>query len=300
MDMERNGGGTKGITVLAVLACMLLLAGWGAAAGYSGDNETRRGQRSVAASGAAPAADGAGTGAGAVDSGLAEALAGLQAAGSGLAAPGAPLRLVVKWQGEADAAVSGPAGEAAAELAAALGLEERLPAGTAKAHRYAGGPAADGGAEAPRVTLLWSETGGGHSYAVVSFEAAAWNGAPGVAAAAERAGALMRGLGVAAEWNVSVQAAVAGTEEAAPDAGAALEAAADAAEAKLAGVFGAVQAAEAYADAGSVSRTYAGAGLTRTVDSAGTAVGLQLALHREAGAEADRVTIGMPLITIEY
>ncbi|MNP78674.1 hypothetical protein D3C76_1763460 [compost metagenome] len=57
---------------------------------------------------------------------------------------------------------------------------------------------------------------------------------------------------------------------------------------------------ESYEDNTTYSRSYSVPGLERTVRSGRHALALQLAVHTNGNNNANRVTIGLPLITIEY
>jgi hypothetical protein len=57
---------------------------------------------------------------------------------------------------------------------------------------------------------------------------------------------------------------------------------------------------ESYADGGTVSRTYYAREIQATASSGGRKVNLQTSLQHLTGGEKPRVTIGIPLITIEY
>lgn len=128
-------------------------------------------------------------------------LAQLAALGGEASAPGAPLRLVLKWQGEYSGGL--PAEAVVQNLSARLGLGEvsRTEEDGHMTSRSSG--ELRGGAQ---VSLFWSELGGGRSYCIVTFETADLPDSPELPAAAEAAGQTLRQAGIAAEWNASLQA----------------------------------------------------------------------------------------------
>nr|WP_246354658.1 YwmB family TATA-box binding protein [Paenibacillus phytohabitans] len=98
--------------------------------------------------------------------------------------------------------------------------------------------------------------------------------------------------GIVAEWNVSLQAPA--KEQSGP------QAALLATEQNLAAQLPGIHAEENYADETTSSRSYNVPGLQRTVSSGGHELSLQLAVHRDGNEDRNRVTLGLPLITIEY
>ncbi|WNS43068.1 YwmB family TATA-box binding protein [Paenibacillus sp. MMS20-IR301] len=276
-----NGRRSKGtLLIAAVCVAAALLSGFrsaGAAGGGSG----------AAAAGQTPVAGAEGTRAAASSGAMRDSFALLSELGSAAAAPGAPQRLVLKWQGE----YSGePDAEAAVQrLAARLGLGE-VSRTDEDGHMTSRASAALG--RATQVSLFWSELGGGRSYSIVTFETADLAGSPELPAAAAAAGAAMREAGIAAEWNASLQAPA--RESGGPQA--ALLATEQVLSAQLPGL----QAEENYEDDTTSSRSYSVPGLARTVSSDEHSLALQLAVHRNGNDDTNRVTIGLPLITIEY
>ncbi|MEK3900995.1 YwmB family TATA-box binding protein [Paenibacillus sp. FSL R7-0179] len=266
-----NKGRSKGILVLVLagICALLLLSGFRSAepAGVSGV------QKNAVAS--------------TIAGELRESLALLTSLGGEASAPGAPLRLVLKWQGEYS-------GEEAAE-AAVQSLSNRLGLGEISSaddegHRaWRSATQLSGGTQ---LTLFWSELGGGRSYCIVTLETADLLGSPELPDAAADAGEAMLQAGIAAEWNASLQApakAQGGTQ-----------AALLAAEQLLAAELPGIQAEESYADVSTSSHSYSVPGLQRMVSSGNHALALQLAVHKNVNTDENRITLGMPLITIEY
>ncbi len=219
---------------------------------------------------------------------LGQPLRQLAAAGAAAMEAGAPQRLVLKWQGT----YSGP-GAVAREAAAALA--QRLGLGPVQAGDEDGHVAYRASAEAEaagKASLFWSELGNGTSYVIVTLETPDWQADGGFEAAAEATGRALQAAGVAAEWNASLQ----GTAAAQGTPGAAL----GRIESVLAGVFTAPQAEEAYTDESTASRSYRVPGMERFVKSGGHDIALQAAVHRDSRDGANRLTLGLPLITVEY
>lgn len=178
------------ILVLAGLCVAVMLLSGFRSAGTAGGN----GLQEVSAVSAVTAST-AGAGE------LQDSLALLTTLGREVSAPGAPLRLVLKWQGEYS-------GEAAAD-ATVQNLSSRLGLGEVSSSDEDGHLTLRSSAElsgGAQVSLFWSELGGGRSYCIVTFETADLLGSPKLPAAAGDAGKAMLQAGIAAEWNVSLQA----------------------------------------------------------------------------------------------
>ncbi|KAA9008665.1 hypothetical protein F4V43_00615 [Paenibacillus spiritus] len=261
---DRRSGAVSG-AVWLMLAVLVAAAFWGIGPGSRAGAESGGAEREAA--------------------GLPAALERLAALGRSAAAEGAPLRLVVKWQGEYD----GPAGDrAAASLAAALNLR-LVSQGEEDGHRTLRCGSAEDGV---RVSLFWSELAGGSHYAIVTLETRDLAAAPGLPAAAAEAGAAMAAAGVRAEWNAAIQGE--SRKQGTP------EEAAAGAEGVLAKLLPGSEALEQYEDAATVSRSYRVPGLERTVPGSKGELAAQIAVHRSSGDGRERVTIGLPLITVEY
>lgn len=265
-----NKGQSKGILVLVLagIFALMLLSGF-----RSAEPAARSGVQSTIASAAAGE--------------LQDSLALLTTLGGQASAPGAPLRLVLKWQGEYN-------GEEAAEtavqsLATRLGLGEMSSADDEGHRAWRSGAQLSGGTQ---ISLFWSELGGGRSYCIVTLETADLLSSMELPDAAEDAGRVMLQSGIAAEWNASLQAPA---KEQGGTQGALL-----ATEQLLAAQFPGIQTEESYADVSTSSHSYSVPGLQRTVSSGSHSLALQLAVHKNVKADENRITLGMPLITIEY
>ncbi|MNC26779.1 hypothetical protein D3C76_54810 [compost metagenome] len=221
--------------------------------------------------------------------GLVDSLALLTALGGAATLPDSPLRLVLKWQGETGSSASGVSAAAAAEsLAAKLGLGA-VSQSDEDGHMTYRAAAALAGAKA---ALFWSELGGGRSYVIVTFETADLLQAPELPAAAEAAGQKLLQAGITAEWNASLQGA-------AKEQGGA-EAALFSIEQSIQEQLPGMNPEESYEDDTTYSRSYSVPELDRTVRSGSHALALQLAVHTNGNNNTNRVTLGFPLITIEY
>lgn len=265
------GKGKLTLLILCVSAAVFLLAGFRSGA----DGPT---------AGATATADTASSG---VDD-LQKSLALLTSAGQEVVASGSPLRLVLKWQGEYSGSSDGF--ERASDiLAEQLGLgkiEVREEDGHAT---YRASGAQD---DYSKVSMFWSELEGGRSYVIVTFETADLLQTPELPAAAEAAGQKMLQAGIKAEWNASLQGA-------AKEQGGA-ETALFSIEQLIQEQLPGMNPAESYEDDTTYSRSYSVPGLERTVRSGSHALALQLAVHTNGNNNTNRVTIGFPLITIEY
>lgn len=220
--------------------------------------------------------------------GLPESLALLAEVGQEVTVTGSPLRLVLKWQGE----YSGDSTKSAAAaglLAGQLGLGQVK---TSEEDGHVTYKAAGLQAAGSKLSMFWSELGQGSSYVIVTAETRDLLKAEGFQAIAEEAGERMLAAGITPEWNASLQG-VASAQ------GASLEALIQAEDAIAGRLFG-LEAVESYEDETTHSRSYTVPGLKRYVNSGDHTVALQAAVHTNGNDNSNRVTIGLPLITIEY
>ncbi|CAH1223655.1 hypothetical protein PAECIP111892_05344 [Paenibacillus auburnensis] len=268
-----NRGQGKGKMILLILCmCMLvlLLAGFRSGADHG----------SAAASAASPASSG--------PAALPQSLELLAAVGQEVTAAGSPLRLVLKWQG----AYSGNAVDAVRQvdlLAAQLGLgkaESSEEDGHAT-YRASGSPDLYS-----KISMFWSELGPDSSYVIVTVETRDLLKATNIQAVAQEAGTLMQAAGIAPEWNASLQG-VASVQDSPREALAGIEG-------TIAGRLSGMTAVEDYKDDTTCSRSYSVPGLSRFVNSGDHRIALQTAVHKNGNDNSNRVTIGLPLITIEY
>ncbi|WP_249900698.1 YwmB family TATA-box binding protein [Paenibacillus sp. PK3_47] len=220
--------------------------------------------------------------------GLPDSLALLSSAGQEVTATGSSLRVVLKWQGQYSGG-SGDSAENAGMLADQLGLG-KVEASEEDGHITYRAAASQG--DYSKLSMFWSELDPGSSYVIVTAETRDLLKAEGFQTVAEEAGIRMSEAGITPEWNVSLQ----GTASVQGSPSEALAAVEGAIAAKLSGI----QAVEDYEDVATVSRSYEVPGLKRFVNSGDHLVGLQTAVHKNGNDNSNRVTIGLPLITIEY
>ncbi|KUP23316.1 YwmB family TATA-box binding protein [Paenibacillus sp. DMB5] len=177
----------------------------------------------------------------------------------------------------------------AARLAGLLGLG-KLEAAEEDGHvTYRASRALD---STSTISLFWSELGQGVSYVIVTVETQDLLQAEAVQTAAADAGAQMLAAGITPEWNASLQ----GTSLVIESPREALKQA----EGVITERLGGLEAVESYEDDATYSRSYSIQGAQRYVNSGDNRIALQAAVHQNSNDNSNRVTIGLPLITIEY
>lgn len=202
--------------------------------------------------------------------------------------PSSPLRLVLKWQG----VYAGPADQAGVNVQA---LADELGSGKithAAEDGHSTYRAETRDAAGTRTSLFWSELSDGTSYVIITYETADLQQGSGLEAAAVSAGTVLQRSGVAAEWNVALQ----GTAQEGADPREALQLT----QLSLAGLLPLMGTAESYDDEATSSGSYTLPGQGRFVTSGDHSIAMQLAIHRDGETDRNRMTIGLPLITIEY
>ena len=209
----------------------------------------------------------------------------LTSLGKSVTTPGTPLRLVVKWQGEYRGR---EAGMAATHLSSKLGLGEvdREEGGEHVSYR------ASTRSHGYTTHMFWSELGEGHSYVIVTLETADLLNAPDLQAAANEAGMELQESGITADWNTSLQ----GASKEQGDSQQAMLFIEKNMKMQLKGLA----EKESYEDATTVSHSYDSSALLRSVSSGNHNVAIQTAIHQDVNTGSSRITIGLPLITIEY
>jgi hypothetical protein len=223
--------------------------------------------------------------------GIEESLTLLTSVGQKATVSGAPVRLVLKWQGEysVNYANHPEASVTAVRLGESLGLNKVVSVDENGHKSYR---ASAGSTDNPRVSLFWSELGAGKSYAIVTVETDDLAHATGFDNIASQVGKQMIQMGVAAEWNAALQGMA--QEQGEPGEALLLT------EAILSEQAPGLAGAESYEDESTYSRSYTVPGLERFVISGKHRIALQAAVHRDGINNVNRVTIGLPLITIEY
>ncbi|GGF61303.1 hypothetical protein GCM10010912_03150 [Paenibacillus albidus] len=219
---------------------------------------------------------------------LQKSLALLSSAGQEVTAAGSPLRLVLKWQGEYS-------GDSDSFKNASDMLAEQLGLGKIEAREEDGHATyrASGSQDAySKISMFWSQLGSDSSYVIVTVETRDLLKADTFQAAAEEAGTLMFSAGITPEWNASLQ----GTAKAQSGPDTALFSIEQSIQEQLPGM----NPAESYEDDTTYSRSYSVPDLERVVSSGNHLIALQLAVHKDGNNNTNRVTLGLPLITIEY
>lgn len=211
-----------------------------------------------------------------------------------------PFRMTLKWQGEWNSLLS--AEEAAGVLASRLGLSNP-EAGTVQGRTVY---ESQGQIEGIRAELELITLEEGKHYAMLRLEAA--GGDPAIweqlQEAQRMAGESLADEGVDTRWNAAIQgmawpasATDEGTDSGEPVLAATLDRLESQIErsAKLK-----LKQVEAFGDEWTASRTYRVDPLPITVLSGDHHVALQMAVHRNSGTGMDEITIGTPLLTVEY
>lgn len=220
--------------------------------------------------------------------GLQHSLELLTQAGLEVTEAGTPLRLVLKWQGT----YGGDAEESVKEaslLSGQLGIDEAQPADE-EGHATLRASGTRGAYT--KVSMFWSGLEQGGSYVIVTLETSDLMNTTMFAAEAEQAGQLLQAAGISPVWNVSLQGEASLNE--------APQEALSRIERIIARQFTGLKAEEHYEDETTGSLSYSVPGIERTVSSGDHRIALQTAVHKNGNNNRNRVTLGMPLITIEY
>lgn len=217
-------------------------------------------------------------------------------------APASPLRAVLKWQGEVAAGdmTADETAAAAGMFARQLGLSE--PVRTEEQGNVVYRAVSSSALNAPlklaapepslSVSLFWVEYGKGGSYVVVTLETADARDAEALRALAQTAGAALAEQGVAAKWNVSLQSKAG--EQGTP------AASLEAVENILSGSLSGLRTEESYTDDATACRSYSVPGIRNVLRSGNRDLAAQAAVHYDNFRGENRVTLGFPMITVEY
>ncbi|AIQ54786.1 YwmB family TATA-box binding protein [Paenibacillus sp. FSL R7-0331] len=313
---HRQGTGKLTLVIIGLSLLVLLLAGF--ASGASRTNTEEAGA-DTSLSASSPEQ-------------LLRSLELLISAGREVTAAGSPLRMVVKWQGEYNGKATAPnnASNQEESPAAAPTESQTVPAAITQATFHAEATAVPQavphtnataaarlaeqlGLGTPEATeedghvtyrasrpldshssmsLFWSELGEGASYVIVTVETRELLQAAAFQTVAADAGVQLLAAGITPEWNASLQ----GTSLAEESSGEALERV----EGIMAERLDGLEALESYEDDATSSRSYGITGAQRYVNSGEHRLALQAAVHKNSNDNSNRVTIGLPLITIEY
>lgn len=211
-----------------------------------------------------------------------------------------PFRITVKWQGDWDSLLSSE--EAAGVLATRLGLSSPESGMVQGRTVYQSQGQIEGiHAELDLVTLEE-----GKHYAMLRLEAAGEDPAlwKQLQEAQRMAGESLADEGVDPRWNAAIQgmawpASV--KEEGEGSSDSVLAATLDRLESQIKrSAKLKLKQVEAFGDEGTASRTYRVDALPITILSGEHHVALQVAVHRNSGTGMDEITIGTPLLTVEY
>ncbi|MDR9855906.1 YwmB family TATA-box binding protein [Paenibacillus sp. VCA1] len=199
---------------------------------------------------------------------------------------GEPERVVIKWQGTWEG--SAEQTEAAAQK---LSRSLQLPSVTEVKENGHTTYRVIGQKDTVPVRFNWQEMPGGQSYVIIQLEASTpgqWSLLSDLQA---EFGNKMREAGIDAKWNAALQGNVDDRLKAAETM--------ERIEGKLTDCLDAVPK-ETYNDATTVSNAYQVPSLMSRVRSGDTWLNMQVAVHEDDESGKNRVTIGLPVITIEY
>lgn len=280
---KRHSGMGKAIWMVLALSLLVMLT-----AGFLGEAQANPLKEKKASSAAVSVSDASHPGA--VQT-LQDSFDSIYKLGEKAVQSGSPIRVVLKWQGELERRDAGAETEGIAveRLANDLGLV--APQDVAE-ERHATYRSSAELKDQLSISLFWSELGEGRSYVIVTVESKDLLKAVDFKKIAVEAGRLMLEQGINADWNVSLQ----GTAKKQDNA----EQAVQRLEGDLLPVVPGTNGAEDYADTATFSRSYTVPVLDRFVMSGDQRIGMQAAIHQDDVSGKNRVTLGFPLITIEY
>ncbi|MDO7908872.1 YwmB family TATA-box binding protein [Paenibacillus sp. JX-17] len=199
---------------------------------------------------------------------------------------GQPEHTVLKWQGDWNG-LNGEHAEAAAQQAARmLGLPNPV------LEEVNGHPVYRSEAEFGGISFKWNviEKEASSWYAVLRIDFQGSGTQPQLLAYQEQAAAVFHQSGIKGAWNVSFQ-----WLKAVQDVKEQLKQAEQTIAAQVP-----VQQLESYEDAASASTSYTSGQLPVSVMSGSQAMQMQIAVHQNDALHVNRLTIGFPVITIEY
>ncbi|WP_405170684.1 YwmB family TATA-box binding protein [Paenibacillus sp. FSL H8-0280] len=198
-------------------------------------------------------------------------------------------RLVIKWQGEG----RGDAQAQAALLAGHLGLEQPVQVRQTGHDVYRSEVVVDMANGGVGLLVNVVDTGDNGYYAIVQLSGDAHTDRNTLMTLHEQVDQLLVDSGMKASWNMSVQGtAVTATEH---DASQQLELI----EETLSRTID-IASVERYTDAGTASVSYKAAELPLSIKSGSHMLNMQLAVHQVGDEVDNRITVGFPVITIEY
>ncbi|MET1175940.1 YwmB family TATA-box binding protein [Paenibacillus amylolyticus] len=197
--------------------------------------------------------------------------------------------LVIKWQGEG----KGDAQAQAVLLASHLGLEPPVRASQTGHDVYRSEEIVDTAIGGAGMLVNVVDTGDNGYYAIVQLSGDAHMDRKALMTVHEQIGQLLVDSGMKASWNMSVQGtAVTATESDASQQLALIE---EQLSTKVD-----IASVERYTDAGTASVSYKAAELPLSIKSGSHMLNMQLAVHQVGDEVDNRITVGFPVITIEY
>ncbi|WP_440112575.1 YwmB family TATA-box binding protein [Paenibacillus sp. QZ-Y1] len=196
-------------------------------------------------------------------------------------------RLVIKWQGEG----KGDAQKQAEVMAQQLGLHQPVLVRQTghDVYRSEADIDADGLNAGRRVNVV--VTGENTYYTIVHLSGNGRTDWHGLTALHEQVGQMLKDSGMEATWNFSVQG-TGGTESEA-------SIQVEQIEENMSGKMD-VQSVERYTDANTASVSYKVPNLPIAIQSGSHILNMQLAVHQDNEKGINRITVGFPVITIEY
>ncbi|KLU57226.1 hypothetical protein EL84_08360 [Paenibacillus sp. VT-400] len=198
-------------------------------------------------------------------------------------------RLVIKWQGEG----KGDAQAQAVLLASHLGLEPPMQVRQTSHDVYRSEEIVDTATGGAGMLVNVVDTGDNGYYAIVQLSGDAHTDRKALMTLHEEVDQLLVDSGMKATWNMSVQGtAVTATEH---DASQQLELIEEQLSTKVD-----ITSVERYTDVASASVSYEVAELPLSIKSGSHMLNMQLAVHQVGDEVDNRITVGFPVITIEY
>lgn len=196
--------------------------------------------------------------------------------------------LTVKIQGELiSSLIKDQAKSAAQQLAHSIGLSEVTTSQLQGNEVFQ----AEGKLSGVSVQLNWAITKGGHSYVRVMLVGEAARNTDEMTSLKEHIQKQMEEAGIANTWNASIQ----GYASTSADVQATMAEVEESAAQILS-----FRMVEKYEDVKTVSRSYEAPSLGTFVKSGNTPIHMQVAVHEDSVKKSSRITIGFPVITIEY
>ncbi|CAM3120571.1 YwmB family TATA-box binding protein [Paenibacillus sediminis] len=200
--------------------------------------------------------------------------------------PNEPMKVIVKWHGYWDNTKLS-LDEAASKMTMELGLPKAKHTSVQNRDVFTSSDEQEGA----QVHFSIVEQTSHHYYTVIQIEASNdINSVNQLYSLQHGLGEKLTELGVSAEWNGAIQGMVNGED---------VEESIDKVEQTLETSVR-LKKKESYSDISTISRSYDSSSLPIRVKSGQHNVSLQIAAHQIEGTHTVRITIGMPLITIEY